>query len=254
MPKYGMVIDLQKCVGCGACAIACKTENNTQDRRDGQTFNWADYKIEMKGKFPNVSYSNTPVLCNHCTNAFCVKACPVTPKAMFKSPDGLTLYNNDRCIGCRSCQRACPYSAFDVDKEDAAYSVISFNGFNKETHAAYRDKEEIIKNCTASGKEIADRVGELPPHRTDYDHPDYRDVRKPGVVEKCTFCAHRIDNNQQPYCVSSCPSGARTFGDLSDSTSNVSKLLAKYGSKVLKPEAGTVPNVHYIRNYKVSSR
>jgi Fe-S-cluster-containing dehydrogenase component len=68
MPKYGMVIDLQKCVGCGACALACKTENNTQDRTNGQTFNWADFIHRTEGKFPNVNYTAMPVLCNHCSN------------------------------------------------------------------------------------------------------------------------------------------------------------------------------------------
>ncbi len=75
MPKYGMVIDLQKCVGCGSCAIACKTENNTQDRAKGQTFNWADFIITTEGKYPNPKFTPRPVLCNHCTDAPCVAAC-----------------------------------------------------------------------------------------------------------------------------------------------------------------------------------
>ena len=101
-----MVIDLQKCVGCGACAIACKTENNTpnRDTARGQTFNWADFLMYTEGKFPKVKFSAMPVLCNHCSNAPCVAACPVKPqKAMFKTPDGITMHNDERCIGCRRC-------------------------------------------------------------------------------------------------------------------------------------------------------
>ena len=93
MARYGMVIDLQKCVGCGACALSCKTENNTPDRdvNRGQTFNWADFIYKEEGKFPQVSFSAIPVLCNHCSDAPCVKACPVQPKAMFKTADGITM-------------------------------------------------------------------------------------------------------------------------------------------------------------------
>ena len=127
MPKYGMVIDLNKCVGCGACAIACKTENNTQNSADGQTFNWADYLITMEGTFPDVQYENKPVLCNHCSKPACVEACPVTPKAMFKSDDNITMHNIDRCIGCRSCQLSCPYSAATVNGGEDQYSVITQN-------------------------------------------------------------------------------------------------------------------------------
>ena len=252
MPKYGMVIDLQKCVGCGACGIACKTENNTQNRSNGQTFNWADYLIEMKGTFPNVSYENKPVLCNHCSNAACVNVCPVTPKAMYKREDNITMHSVDRCIGCRLCQFACPYSAADVEEEGAQYSVISFNDFSTEVHPFYKDRESMIRNGTSSGAEVAAKSGRSVPHQTRYVVAEAADVRSKGVVEKCLFCPHRVQSGVDPYCVEACPSSARVFGDLDDPESEVSRLLKKHRSTVLKPEAGTQPNVFYIRAFKAS--
>ncbi len=96
--RYGMVIDLQRCVGCGACAIACKAENNTRTRGNEQTFNWADFVMKTEGTFPNVTHWVMPVLCNHCSNAACIEVCPVTPKAMFKTPEGITLHDPALCI------------------------------------------------------------------------------------------------------------------------------------------------------------
>ena len=249
MIQYAMVIDLQKCVGCGACALACKTENNTQNRGNGQTFNWADFEHESKGTFPNLVSSTTPVLCNHCANAACVEACPVEPKkAMFKTKDGITLHNHELCIGCMSCQAACPYSTEEVKPEET--SVISFNDFDKRTHPSSRDAVPIIKGCTSSGVDTARAARAVPPHRTRYDHPDYDDTRSAGIVEKCTFCDHRLKNGQKPFCVDSCPAGARIFADMNDPKSAVAKLLKKHKSVVRKPEEGTKPNVYYIRKYK----
>jgi Fe-S-cluster-containing dehydrogenase component len=251
MTQYAMVIDLRKCVGCGACALACKTENNTAARKYGQTHNWADFIHETTGSFPNTGFRTLPVLCNHCSNAPCVDACPVEPKAMYKTADGITMHNDERCIGCRACQDACPYSMDEVAKDGAygEYSVISYNEEGESTQPFFTDKTELIKGCTTSGAELVALTGAIPPHQTRYQHPDYESVRRDNIVEKCIFCDHRIKNNELPYCVSACPSSARIFGDLDDAGSDVAKLLKQHQSFVLKEEEGTKPNVYYIRDY-----
>lgn len=251
MPKYGMVIDLLKCTGCGACGLACKTENNTQDRKEGQSYNWADYMIEVEGKFPNVTYTNYPVLCNHCSKAACVEACPVEPKAMYKTEDGITMHNDERCIGCLACVDACPYSDDDLDMGNSQYSVISYNIEGYEVHERYKDDSHLY-NGTASGAKLSVTVGAVPPYKTVYSHPDYEAVRRPGIVEKCIFCDHRVQKGLLPYCVVACPSSARIFGDLDDSSSDVAKLLKSHKSKRLQEEEGTEPNVYYINKFKAS--
>jgi Fe-S-cluster-containing dehydrogenase component len=190
-----------------------------------------------------------PVLCNHCSNAACVEACPVRPKAIFKTADGITMHNDERCIGCRRCQAACPYSALDVTKENAQYSVLSFNDFGNPPHAAWRDESHMIPDCTASGAETAIAVGGVLPSENKYVHPDYQSVRRAGIVEKCYFCDHRLKEGLLPRCVEACPAKARVFGDLADPSSEAAQLLKKYAPTYLKPEKGTKPNVAYIRSY-----
>ncbi|MHC4937992.1 MAG: 4Fe-4S dicluster domain-containing protein [Planctomycetota bacterium] len=252
MKRYGMVIDLQNCVGCGACALACKSENNTRGAIDGQSFNWADFMIEETGAFPEVGFTVMPVLCNHCAKAPCVESCPTTPKAMYKAADGITMHNDDRCIGCRQCQEACPYSAVDIREENRQYSVISFH--EKPAYDRYRDPSELIPNATASGAEITRRTEQLPPHRTMYRHPDYGSVRRMEVTEKCTFCAHRLADGLMPACVDACPADARFFGDLNDADSVVAKKIKSNKTMRLQEDKGTEPSIYYIRAYATEKK
>ena len=252
--KFGMVIDLQKCVGCGACAFACKAENNTRNRADGQSFNWADFVMKTEGTFPNVTHWVMPVLCNHCDDAPCVKACPVKGnKAMFKTPEGITMYDSNLCIGCQSCQEACPYSATSLGEESLdgqTYSVISYNADEANPQPYWNDKAPAaIPGCTSTGAEVSAKAGAPLPAYNAFNGPEALPQRKAGVVEKCTFCYHRVTNGLQPACVEVCPSQARIFGDQEDPKAPISMILKSQKSFRLQEEKGTKPNVHYINKY-----
>jgi Fe-S-cluster-containing dehydrogenase component len=247
-----MVINLERCVGCGCCTLACKTENNTRSRADGQSFNWADLMMKTEGTFPKVTHWVMPVLCNHCSNAPCVEACPVTPKAMFKTPEGITMHDDELCIGCRACQNACPYSHAELTDASLAgetYSVISYNAHGGEVQPQWADKSAMIPGCTASGAETAKAAGAATPMFNKFVAGDVDPIRRAGVVEKCTFCYHRTGNGMQPACVDVCPAKARIFGDQDDPNSEIAKVLKAEKSLRLQEDKGTKPNVHYIRKY-----
>ena len=203
-----MVIDLGRCTGCNYCTYACKAANDTAP---GIFWN-AVYKDEET--FSEEVYIPRP--CMHCEHAPCVDVCPVG--ATYHRPDGLVAMDYDLCIGCRYCQVACPYGSRYFNWEPN-------NGPNP----------------------AADEWGDPQVER-----------RQRGVVEKCTFCTHRIDaglaaglvpgvhEDATPNCVNACPVEARTFGDLNNPDSAVSRLLDTRESMVLREELGTHPRVYYL--------
>ncbi len=108
--KFGFVIDNRKCIGCHACTVACKSEH---DVPVGVNRTWV--KQTEKGTFPNTRRVFSVTRCNHCSDAPCVDICPT--EALHSREDGIVDFNNDRCIGCKSCMQACPYDALYIDPE-----------------------------------------------------------------------------------------------------------------------------------------
>ncbi len=176
--QYGFVIDHRRCIGCHACTVACKAEN---DVPLGNFRTWVKY-VE-KGTFPEVKRHFAVLRCNHCTDAPCVTICPVN--ALDKRKDGIVDLDRDVCIGCRACMQACPYDALALNEAT-------------------------------------------------------------GAVEKCHYCAHRVEKGLQPACVIVCPEQAIISGDFHDPASKPSRLMAEQPSIRRRTEQNTGPNVAYI--------
>ncbi len=130
--KYGFVIDHRKCIGCHACTVACKSENEVPL---GTFRTWVKY-IE-KGEFPDTRRFFSVLRCNHCEDAPCITICPVT--ALFRRDNGIVDFNGDRCIGCKSCMQACPY--------DALYINPNTNTAEKCNFCAHRVEKQLEPAC-----------------------------------------------------------------------------------------------------------
>ena len=225
MAKWGMVIDLDRCTGCQSCVIACKSENNVpfvdeEQTRLGRGISWMEIVREIHGEGEGARASFTPRPCFHCEESPCTKVCPV--QATYQAEEGLVSQNYGRCIGCRFCMAACPYTA----------KYFNWKDYNKE----------------------------IPPVMKNMINPDVF-VREKGVVEKCTFCHHRLQKakdqaafegrplaagDYETACQQSCPTDAIIFGDLDDPDSDVLRLSRSNRAFRTMEELGTEPKVYYL--------
>ncbi len=235
LARWGMTIDLDKCTGCGACEVACMAENNVpwvgeEQVMMGREMHWLRierYYEKIDAKAPgNLDVRVIPMLCQHCSNAPCEPVCPVF--ATYSTPEGVNDQVYNRCVGTRYCSNNCPYK------------VRTFNWLR------YTEPQRIPD-----------------PYNWQWN-PDVT-VRANGVMEKCSFCIHRVREaenravveNRGPYprdgevlmaCQQSCPADAIVWGNLRDPSTKVSRVAANERTyRVLNEELNTQPGVNYLK-------
>lgn len=152
MTKLGMVIDLNRCIGCQTCVNACKMQNNVpMGMLWNRVLTQGQEEVDgVDGIFPNVTKKYIPISCQHCENAPCVKVCPV--EATYKDDKGRVLIDYNRCIGCRYCMAACPYNVRVFNWEEA----IRHPGFNYGDSRVPTRKVGVVEKCTMCSERTDD--------------------------------------------------------------------------------------------------
>ena len=223
MPRWGMIVDLDTCTGCGACNVACAQENNVPpgepETAETRLIRWMEVLALEQGEYPQVQTSLMPAPCPHCDNPPCVKVCPVN--ATYKNPEGLVPQIYTQCIGCRYCVNACPYTCKHFNWDTPEWPAPMERGLN----------------------------------------PDVS-LRSRGVMEKCNFCYHRLQiareaaeedkrelkpGEYRTACQDVCPAKAIRFGDLDDPDHGLADLAESPRATVLLEELGAKPKVIYLK-------
>ena len=208
--RWGMVIDLNRCVGCQTCTAACKHHNDT-----APGVQWRSVLDVERGSFPDVQRLFLVVGCQHCAEPPCVPVCPTG--ATKQRADGLVTMDYDTCLGCGYCAVACPYQARTIAHEKEWY-------YGRETvqekHVAHDDRVGVAQKCTF----CVDKVD---------------DAKVLGLTPG-------VDLEVTPACSASCIAQAIHFGDFNDSESNVSQLSRNNANFQMHEELGTDPQIRYV--------
>ncbi len=244
---WGMAIDLNACIGCNACTVACNVENNIPIVGKNEVFrahemHWMridryysfDKENDPYGENPHVAFQ--PMMCQHCDNAPCENVCPVN--ATNHSSEGLNQMTYNRCIGTRYCANNCPYK------------VRRFNWYD------YQGADSFYASSGATNDEfvLADNLSRM------VLNPDVT-VRSRGVIEKCSFCVQKIqvakleakkgkkplkDGDVKTACQAACATGAISFGDINDKNSETTKLKNDDRAYVLLEALNVKSSVSYL--------
>ncbi|MFV1958955.1 MAG: 4Fe-4S dicluster domain-containing protein [Planctomycetota bacterium] len=219
-----MVIDLDRCTACRAGMVACRQENNVPYAEPDQAAKsrsifWMDMISVIEGEFPDVRATYLPRPCNHCEHPPCIKVCPVG--ATYQNPEGLVAQIYDRCIGCRYCTVACPYTvrSFNWFAPDVAEPLDRIHN-----PGVSRRPKGVVEKCTFCIQRI--RAAK------ERARAEERELKDGDVVTACQ---------------ESCPGRAIHFGDLHDPKSDVYRLSRSKRSFRLLEDLGTSPKVFYLK-------
>lgn len=224
MPRWGMVIDLAKCTGCQACVVACQSENNVpcvepEQAAIGRIFAWLAVLPEIKGAYPRVSMGMLPLPCQHCDSPPCIRVCPVSATGI--TPEGVVRQTYPRCIGCRYCTNACPYTRRMFNWYRPEFPGELQQALNPDV--SVRPKG-VVEKCT------------LCHHRRLQARETARSEKRPLAAEA----------EYVPACVEICPARAMYFGDLDEPSSAVAELARSPRAYRYLGELGTEPKVIYL--------
>lgn len=223
MARWGMVIDLAKCTACQACVVACQSENNVacvspEEAERGRILSWISVLPEPEGEYPRLHMRLLPIPCMHCDSPPCILVCPVGATGI--GPEGIVRQTFPRCIGCRYCTTACPYTRRVFNWYKPEFPGELAESLNPDV--SVRPKG-VVEKCTFCH------------HKRMKAREEARAANRP-----------LREGDYVPACVQICPAGAMYFGDLDNPDSAVSQLARSPRAFRLLEDLGTRPKVIHL--------